>query len=520
MTRFRSLLTSGLSALALLAAQSVYAADYVVAVPQALTPDEGRQIHQDLLAFVMERAAAGDVIRVVDATAIDTIATFTIPDGSAALIANLRQRALAPALQDWGRFVSTHYVDAPGPDADSAGQILLPQLLTHLATQTYADLPVDDRQICVLVLGSALYRDPREPDFAMTEGRFPSDGLIVTSQSRSPYGTADRQGQLRGFYVNMLALDQNWASDLHQLRVERLWSLFLKAQGGTLATFTADPATALDRFVACEHKPGRSFDWDSTRNLEAMITADRITDFGEVIPQPVEIVAAPEVVSEVPDETGRFGHVIRIEESAFLPTSGMIGFDEFRLGTRNPVYRPEDYGAAPDGLTVSFGGYFLGQRPAIAAECAPGAVLSGCVAGTPSVPLRLDPSAPAVMSFPDGSNPDSPSLTGSPSLNGPVTMVFDQDVAGVGLMGGYFNNPGSIAIRVFDRQGHLIGGVTNIGVGMEYLALVTDDGSERIAGLQFSLIGDEPAGFAIDNLRIAASGQIIEGQLPAMAADP
>ena len=303
MTRFRSLLTSGLSALALLAAQSVYAADYVVAVPQALTPDEGRQIHQDLLAFVMERAAAGDVIRVVDATAIDTIATFTIPDGSAALIANLRQRALAPALQDWGRFVSTHYVDAPGPDADSAGQILLPQLLTHLATQTYADLPVDDRQICVLVLGSALYRDPREPDFAMTEGRFPSDGLIVTSQSRSPYGTADRQGQLRGFYVNMLALDQNWASDLHQLRVERLWSLFLKAQGGTLATFTADPATALDRFVACEHKPGRSFDWDSTRNLEAMITADRITDFEELAepePEPEPITTQELITPDTP----------------------------------------------------------------------------------------------------------------------------------------------------------------------------------------------------------------------------
>jgi hypothetical protein len=506
---------STLSGLALIAALPAAAADYIVAVPETLARDQARQVHKDLLDLVLETAAPGDVIRVVDATALDTIATFAIPEGSEARVANLRRRALAGALDAWGRFIRAHYVDAAGTDPDRQGQILLPQLLTHLATQTYAGHPAEGREICVLVLGSALHRDPREPGFDMTAGRFPADGLILASQSQSPYGTADRQGQLRGFYVHMLAFDRTWASDLYALRVQRAWTLFVEAQGGALATFTTDPATARARFATCERKPGRRFAWDSTQSLQAMITAERLASIANASPEPTPEPPTSEPVSQVPDETGRFGRVIRIEQSAFLPDAGEIGFDEFRLGTGNPIYRPEDYGGAPGGITVRLGGYFLGQRLAHSEECPSGARPTGCVAGTPATPLRLDPGAPPVFSVEDRINPHSPSLSGSPRLNGPITMVFDRDVAGVGLYAGYFDRARSTAIRVFDREGNLIGGVVNIGAGMEYLALVTDDGSERIAGLQFSLVGNEPAGFGIDDVRFATRRQIAGDRLPA-----
>jgi hypothetical protein len=51
---------------------------------------------------------------------------------------------------------------------------------------------------------------------------------------------------------------------------------------------------------------------------------------------------------------------------------------------------------------------------------------------------------------------------------------------------------------------------------MQYLALITEDGSERIAGLQFSLVGPEPAGFGIDDLSFsfAKRGQLDNKQLP------
>jgi hypothetical protein len=81
-------------------------------------------------------------------------------------------------------------------------------------------------------------------------------------------------------------------------------------------------------------------------------------------------------------------------------------------------------------------------------------------------------------------------------------------VAGVGLSGGFFNAIGGTAITAFSRTGAVLGSVTNTGLGIEFLGLVTDDGTESIAGLLFSLVGPEPAGFAIDNLRFGARGQI------------
>lgn len=201
--------------------------------------------------------------------------------------------------------------------------------------------------------------------------------------------------------------------------------------------------------------------------------------------------------------------IIKIDETAFLAEAGLITFSEFADGTSNPVYAPGDYGGSASHPTISFGGFFLGQSLGAAADCPSGAALSGCVIGAPSGSLALDGSAPAVFITDDGSNPTSPVLSGSPTFNGPVSILFDIDVAGVGLDGGYFNAIGGTAITAFDRNGGVIGTVTNEALGMEFLGLVTTGSEQIIAGLQFSLVGAEPAGFAIDNLRFGFADQII-----------
>lgn len=213
-------------------------------------------------------------------------------------------------------------------------------------------------------------------------------------------------------------------------------------------------------------------------------------------------------------DQGQFGRVIRIDRNAFSARAGLITFDEIGLGVRNPVYPPRQYGADSDGVTVTFGGFFQGQKLASHDQCPPGASRTGCVEGTPSAPLKIAASAPATKTQKDGSNPRSPSLSGSPTFNGPISMVFDRDVAGVGLFGGFFDRKRTTAIQVFSRDGRLIGGVRNIRTGMEYLALVTEDGSDTIAGLQFSLVGPEPRGFGIDDLSFAIASQLDATQIP------
>lgn len=209
--------------------------------------------------------------------------------------------------------------------------------------------------------------------------------------------------------------------------------------------------------------------------------------------------------------------VIRIGADAFTPEAGLITFSEFPNNSVNPFYTPADYGANPDAPSVSFGGYFLGQSLGNSASCPAGAALTGCVIGTPLGPLSLDPNSPNTYIAPDSANPTSPVLSGTPLFNGAISILFDKDIAGVGLDGGYFDAIGGTAIKAFDRNGNIIGEVVNEGLGIEFLGLVTENGENQIAGLQFSLVGSEPFGFAIDNLRFGYAGQI---KVPSSVTEP
>ena len=203
--------------------------------------------------------------------------------------------------------------------------------------------------------------------------------------------------------------------------------------------------------------------------------------------------------------------VIRVPVGSFTPAAGLITFSEFAGGTVNPTYAPATYGGGPGLPTVTFDGFFTGQS--IGAGC--GGAPTGCVVGSPTGPLSLDAASPNTFITGDGANPTSPVLSGTPLFNGPIAILFSVDVFGVGLDGGFFNAIGGTAITAFARDGTLLGSVTNTGLGIEFLGLVTDDGTASIAGLLFSLVGPEPAGFAIDNLRFGLPGQIIPpGRVP------
>jgi len=199
--------------------------------------------------------------------------------------------------------------------------------------------------------------------------------------------------------------------------------------------------------------------------------------------------------------------VVRIEEPQFHDGAGKITLTEVPRGTRNPVYPPTLYHGRPDSPTVRFGGFFQGRRIASPAECPPGAAPTGCLAGVPTSPLTLAPDAPpAFVSWDISAN--ALALGGTPQFNGPIAILFDKDVAAVGLIGGYFNAVGGTAITVYDRAGRTLGETKNLHEGFEFLGLVTSDLAPRIAGLQFHLVGAEPSGFEVRDIRFGATEQV------------
>ncbi|MEM7225560.1 MAG: PEP-CTERM sorting domain-containing protein [Pseudomonadota bacterium] len=209
--------------------------------------------------------------------------------------------------------------------------------------------------------------------------------------------------------------------------------------------------------------------------------------------------------------------VVRVFDSGFIAGSNLITFDEFPLATVNPTYTSSDYmanGGVPGDPTVTFGGFFLGQSLTVdpGNDCPLGAP-TACVVGNPDAPLTLDSASPSTQIAMDGASVNSPVLSGSPLFDGPVAVHFDMDLAAVGFDAGFLDGIGSMAITAYDRDGNNLGSVTNVGRGFEFLGLQTDDGMERIAGVLFSVVGFEPSGFAIDNLRFALEGEVTDPEV-------
>ncbi len=182
-----------------------------------------------------------------------------------------------------------------------------------------------------------------------------------------------------------------------------------------------------------------------------------------------------------------------VDATTFGPASGLITFSELPIQTVNPVYSPAQYGGGVNAPTVSFGGLFAGQGNT-----------GGVVTGTPTAGLSLTGTAKIVS---DTANPTSPVLgggSGSSLFTTPISILFSRNISAVGLDGGFFDTIGSTGITAFDRNGVQLGGsVSNTARGIQFLGLQTNDGSNQIAGLQFSLTGADAQGFAIDNVRFS-----------------
>jgi hypothetical protein len=103
----------------------------------------------------------------------------------------------------------------------------------------------------------------------------------------------------------------------------------------------------------------------------------------------------------------------------------------------------------------------------------------------------------------DNSNPTSPVLSGSPRFVGTIAGSFVDPndgstpniVASFSVDAGYFDSLASIRLEWFGLDGNKLGQITNSQLGIENF--VVEGGN--IASWSFSIIVDEPAGYAIDN---------------------
>lgn len=194
--------------------------------------------------------------------------------------------------------------------------------------------------------------------------------------------------------------------------------------------------------------------------------------------------------------------LVNLGPGSFTPAATAIDFSTPGInGSTNPIYNFTGLPGIGD-ITVSFGGHFAGQT------------ISGgfpnTITGTPTGPLSLvtDDGYDVFITDDGAPGATSPILSGSPTFNGPISILFSTPVAAVGLKGGFFDAIGGTTIEAFNGSGVSLGSITNSTLGFEFYGLFDNTGN-NISGLSFYITGDEPAGFEIDDLTFGSASVVL-----------
>lgn len=263
MNRFR-VLSVAFALLCLLVAQS-HARTLIVVLP----PDTARDKREEFNALASALAAIkrGDQIVFYSARGeqLATIRPSEDPRTSNPAWAKrklaeqfapvLRTLAMLPAMPDPGNI----------PD-----NIMIPDVLNEIGRNVVPALP--DKKADVLVLGGWLYFDPRDGRFAMTNRFYPSDAHIKAAAADSPFGTNGLANRLSGATIHYCwpGGQDAFATKAHEESVRRFWSLWTRAQDGTVGTFSYDLTTCLKRALANDSSGQATYTLGAESKLEML----------------------------------------------------------------------------------------------------------------------------------------------------------------------------------------------------------------------------------------------------------
>ncbi|MCP5525810.1 MAG: hypothetical protein H7A47_03270 [Verrucomicrobiales bacterium] len=215
---------------------------YVVGLSPFLADADKDPVYRALVGFLLETVPAGSSLWLYDAYHLRTIARIEVPDRRAFHSARTRANQFRDPVLALKQFLA----EAPAPPCverfDFRQAVRLPQFLDFVA----ANLMRPDREIVVLVLGSPLYLDAKEPGFSMVDGFFPSDGHLGAPRETSVYSLQQREHALAGVTVHFGWFGDPWVTEVHRDRILRFWTLYVGGQEARLGAFSGDLATVLN----------------------------------------------------------------------------------------------------------------------------------------------------------------------------------------------------------------------------------------------------------------------------------
>ncbi|MDX1953309.1 MAG: hypothetical protein SFY81_14100 [Verrucomicrobiota bacterium] len=211
---------------------------YVVGLSPFLEKSSKDEVYRRVATLLVEDLPIHSSLTLYDAYHLRTITTFEIPDVLAFKTGRTRAAQFKGEFRKLKEFLASESA-RPKTELDLNGAVRLPQFLDFVAEHQVREAS----PLTMIILGSPLYLDQKEPGFSMVNGFFPSDGHLLATREQSIYGAKNRSGLLNNLSLHFGYFGDPWLSELHQEKIGRFWSLYLKEQGAVLSTFTSDLAT-------------------------------------------------------------------------------------------------------------------------------------------------------------------------------------------------------------------------------------------------------------------------------------
>ena len=199
------------------------------------------EVYRGIVRLIVEDLPLASRLSIYDAYHVKTISQIELPEVRAFQSSKTRANQFSRNIGEVREFLAREHAKPTVPRLNFKEAIQLPQFMdfvgNNLRTTTEAT------GLAVLLLGSPLYMDPKEPGFSMVDGYFPSDGHFPATREKSVFALESRGGSLSNVVVHIGYFSDPWVSEIHKDKIARFWSLYLQGQGALLATFTGDLPT-------------------------------------------------------------------------------------------------------------------------------------------------------------------------------------------------------------------------------------------------------------------------------------
>lgn len=252
-------------------------ADFVIGISPYLENSVKDEVFRGVVRLLVEDLPLNSTVGIYDAFNLKSITRVMVPNARVFNSSKTRANQFAPAIRDLKLFLATEHPWPTNARLNFEATIHLPQFLDFLTEN------VAGTNLAILLVGSPLYQDAKEPAFSMVDGYFPSDGHLRASRDKSPFGLADARAA-SSTAVHWIYFGDPWTSDLHKEKVTRFWTLYLEHRGMPLSTFSGDLSTVLQNFrqgVAAGPRTGSRWALDPEQTKIEMLRVGRSVDVAD-----------------------------------------------------------------------------------------------------------------------------------------------------------------------------------------------------------------------------------------------